>query len=181
MAISSNASRLSNLLRAHSLFKATRSASRTHSLIPRSTPTSSPSIHSSHSAMSTLAGTTIPTIQTAAVVEKIGANIDIRNNVPVKKAAELAPGECLVRITHTGVCHTDLHAKQGDWPVPPKNPLIGGHEGVGEIVAIGENTANSPVKLGDRVGIKWLANSCLDCEFCRKGNEMSELPPTICF
>ena len=129
--------------------------------------------------MSTLAGVTIPSTQTAAVVEKIGANIDVRSNVPVKQAKELAPGECLVRITHTGVCHTDLHAKQGDWPVPPKNPLIGGHEGVGEIVAIGENTARSPVKLGDRVGIKWLANSCLDCEFCRKGNEMSKSVPLI--
>jgi D-arabinose 1-dehydrogenase-like Zn-dependent alcohol dehydrogenase len=80
----------------------------------------------------------------------------------------------LVKLSHTGVCHTDLHAKQGDWPIKPNNPLIGGHEGVGEIVAIGENTANSPVKVGDRVGIKWLANSCLDCEFCRKGSEQSE-------
>lgn len=58
-----------------------------------------------------------------------------------------------------GACHTDLHAALGDWPIPAKTPLIGGHEGVGIIVAIGNNTAHSPVKLGDRVGIKWLADS----------------------
>ncbi|EJD02297.1 mannitol-1-phosphate dehydrogenase [Fomitiporia mediterranea MF3/22] len=123
--------------------------------------------------MSVLSGFTIPTTQTAAVVPSIGKDIEIQTQHPVKSAKDLKPGECLVRLSHTGVCHTDLHAKQGDWPVPPINPLIGGHEGVGEIVAIGENTSGSPVKLGDRVGIKWLANSCLDCEFCRKGAEMN--------
>jgi len=116
---------------------------------------------------------TIPKVQKAAVVEAIGSPIEIRSNHPVKQASELAPGECLVKIEFTGVCHTDLHAKQGDWPVKPNNPLIGGHEGVGIVVAIGEHTANSPVKLGDRVGIKWLANSCLACEFCRKGFEQN--------
>lgn len=52
-------------------------------------------------------------------------------------------------------------------------------EGVGHIVAIGANTVNSPVKLGDRVGIKWLANSCLTCEACRRGFEMSKELPCI--
>lgn len=59
----------------------------------------------------------------------------------------------------TGVCHTDLHAAMGDWPVPAKTPLIGGHEGVGDVVAIGQDTVNSPVKIGDRVGVKWVAYS----------------------
>lgn len=127
--------------------------------------------------MSVLKGFSVPTTQIAAVVPSIGSDIEIRPQHPVKSPKDLKPGECLVKLSHTGVCHTDLHAKQGDWPVPPMNPLIGGHEGVGEIVAIGENTTNSPVKLGDRVGIKWLANSCLDCEFCRKGSEMSACPP----
>ncbi|KDQ58620.1 hypothetical protein JAAARDRAFT_193166 [Jaapia argillacea MUCL 33604] len=113
----------------------------------------------------------IPQVQTAAVVETTGAAIEIRTNHPVKQPSELAPGECLVKIEYTGVCHTDLHAKQGDWPIPPMTPLIGGHEGVGIVVAIGEHTTGSPVKLGDRVGIKWLANSCLRCESCRKGLE----------
>lgn len=115
----------------------------------------------------------IPSTQQAAVVPSIGSPIEIRHDHPVKSPSSLAPGECLVQLTHTGVCHTDLHAKQGDWPIKPNNPLIGGHEGVGKIVAIGDNTANSQVKVGDRVGIKWLANSCLDCEQCRKGAEQS--------
>jgi D-arabinose 1-dehydrogenase-like Zn-dependent alcohol dehydrogenase len=73
----------------------------------------------------------------------------------------------------SGCCHTDLHAALDDWPVKSKTPLIGGHEGVGIVVAIGDNTVQSPVKLGDRVGIKWLAYSCLMCEHCRKGREQS--------
>ncbi|ADV22294.1 alcohol dehydrogenase, propanol-preferring [Cryptococcus gattii Ru294] len=123
--------------------------------------------------MTTLQGVSIPKTQTVAVVPSVGAAIKIDNQAKVVQADELKPGQCLVKISHTGVCHTDLHAKQGDWPVPPVNPLIGGHEGVGHIVAIGANTVNSPVKLGDRVGIKWLANSCLTCEPCRRGFEMN--------
>ncbi|WVN86282.1 uncharacterized protein L203_101445 [Cryptococcus depauperatus CBS 7841] len=123
--------------------------------------------------MATLQGATIPKTQVAAVVKEIGAPLSINQDHPVKQASELKPGECLVKISHTGVCHTDLHAKQGDWPVPSQHPLIGGHEGVGTIVAIGKHTVASPVKLGDRVGIKWLANSCLSCELCRRGFEMN--------
>ncbi|THU82034.1 GroES-like protein [Dendrothele bispora CBS 962.96] len=115
----------------------------------------------------------IPKTQKAAVVEKTGAPLQIRNDWPVKQQKDLAPGECLVKLDCSGACHTDLHAAIGDWPVPPVTPLIGGHEGVGIIVAIGDNTSNSPVKLGDRVGIKWLADSCLNCEHCRKGREQN--------
>ncbi|KAG6828822.1 hypothetical protein H0H92_006647 [Tricholoma furcatifolium] len=116
---------------------------------------------------------TIPKTQTAAIVASSGARIQVKHDHPVKSQAELAPGECLVKLHCTGVCHTDLHAALGDWPVPPKSPLIGGHEGVGEIVAIGNHTTGSPVKVGDRVGIKWLADSCLNCEQCRKGREQN--------
>lgn len=84
--------------------------------------------------MSTLANFVVPTQQTAAVVDALGAAIEVRTTHPVKQAQDLAPGECLVRLSHTGVCHTDLHAKQGDWPIKPNVPLVGGHEGVGEIV-----------------------------------------------
>ncbi|KAF8649585.1 hypothetical protein AX16_005676 [Volvariella volvacea WC 439] len=116
---------------------------------------------------------TIPKVQRAAVVSSAGAPIEIRHDVPVKQASELAAGECLVKLFCTGVCHTDLHAALGDWPLKANTPLIGGHEGVGEIVAIGQGTAHSPVKIGQRVGIKWLASSCLDCEPCRKGHEQN--------
>ncbi|KIY47364.1 GroES-like protein [Fistulina hepatica ATCC 64428] len=116
---------------------------------------------------------TIPHSQQVAIVASEGAAIEIKQNHPVKGAAELAPGECLVKMDCTGVCHTDLHAALGDWPLHAKTPLIGGHEGVGVIVAIGANTERSPVKVGDRVGIKWLADSCLNCEHCRKGLEQT--------
>ncbi|KAJ7284375.1 chaperonin 10-like protein [Mycena rebaudengoi] len=115
----------------------------------------------------------IPKTQTAAVVPSSGADIQIKHDFPVTSPQDLAPGECLIKLSCTGVCHTDLHAALGDWPVPAKTPLVGGHEGVGEIVAIGDNTSHSPVKVGDRVGIKWLADSCLNCEQCRKGREQN--------
>ncbi|ODO00591.1 alcohol dehydrogenase, propanol-preferring [Cryptococcus wingfieldii CBS 7118] len=123
--------------------------------------------------MSVLSGFQVPKTQTAAVVPSVGSAIKIEKSHPVPQAKDLKPGECLVKISHTGVCHSDLHAKAGDWPIPPMTPLIGGHEGVGKVVAIGDHTQNSPVKLGDRVGIKWLANSCLSCEPCRRGFEMN--------
>ncbi|KAJ7932134.1 chaperonin 10-like protein [Mycena leptocephala] len=116
---------------------------------------------------------TIPKTQTAAVVPSSGAAIEIRHDHPVQTQEELAPGECLIKLACTGVCHTDLHAALGDWPLPAKTPLVGGHEGVGEVVAIGNNTSHSPVKVGDRVGVKWLADSCLNCEQCRKGREQN--------
>ncbi|OJA11847.1 hypothetical protein AZE42_04070 [Rhizopogon vesiculosus] len=115
----------------------------------------------------------IPTTQIAAVVPSQGAALQIKRDYPVKQPSELAPGECLVKLFCTGVCHTDLHASNDDWPLHAKVPLVGGHEGVGEVVAIGKNTADCPVKIGDRVGIKWLAYSCLNCEQCRNGREQN--------
>ncbi|SJL11406.1 related to ADH1-alcohol dehydrogenase I [Armillaria ostoyae] len=115
----------------------------------------------------------IPKVQKVAIVQKTGGTIEIKKDFPVKQQDELAPGECLIKMEASGCCHTDLHAAIGDWPVPPKTPLIGGHEGVGIVVAIGSNTNASPVQLGERVGIKWLADSCLNCEDCRKGREQN--------
>ncbi|KAI0346664.1 GroES-like protein [Trametopsis cervina] len=113
----------------------------------------------------------IPKTQKAAVIPSAGAALEVRDDYPVPRPEDLKPGECLVKLDCTGVCHTDLHAAKGDWPVPAKTPLIGGHEGVGIVVAIGAHTQDASIKLGDRVGIKWLADSCLDCESCRKGLE----------
>ena len=89
-------------------------------------------------------GFTIPSTQTAAIVPAAGVALEIRKNHPVKQAKDLNPGECLVKMTHTGVCHTDLHAWKGDWPIAPMTPLIGGHEGIGQIVAIGDSTVAPP-------------------------------------
>jgi len=114
----------------------------------------------------------IPKSQNVVILTQGSTHVQVQDH-PVKSPDDLAPGECLVKMHCSGVCHTDLHALHGDWPIKPMTPLIGGHEGVGEIVAIGKNTINCPVKIGQRVGIKWIADSCLQCEQCRKGYEQN--------
>ncbi|KZT53662.1 GroES-like protein [Calocera cornea HHB12733] len=109
----------------------------------------------------------IPKTQKAAVVRDKKVAIE---DVPVVQPSDLKVGQVLVKVLYSGVCHTDLHAQLGDWPLVHKEPLIGGHEGAGIIVAIGEHT-DTDLKLGDRVGIKWLADSCLKCDYCRQGYE----------
>lgn len=69
----------------------------------------------------------------------------------------------------TLTCQTDLHVIKDDWPVKAERPCIAGHEGAGIIVAI--NDPISKFKVGDRVGIKWIAHSCNQCEFCIAGDE----------
>ncbi|PWN50398.1 GroES-like protein [Violaceomyces palustris] len=109
----------------------------------------------------------VPGQHKAAIFDKKGGPVSVRT-VPV--ARELKHGEALVRVIYSGVCHTDLHAMLGDWPLDNKLPLVGGHEGAGVVVALGEG-AEEFVKIGDRVGIKWIADSCLKCDFCRRGFE----------
>ena len=79
------------------------------------------------------------------------------------------PGQVLVKIAASGVCHTDIHAADGDWPVKPKLPFTPGHEGVGTVAAVG--TGVTLLKEGDRVGIPWLYSTCGVCEFCTSGRE----------
>ena len=79
------------------------------------------------------------------------------------------PGQALVEIIATGVCHTDLHAADGDWPVKPTPPFIPGHEGAGVVVQLGPGVTH--LKEGDRVGIAWLHSACSHCEFCISGWE----------
>lgn len=78
-------------------------------------------------------------------------------------------GQVLVKIGACGVCHTDLHAAQGDWPVKPNPPFIPGHEGVGYVVTVGAGVRH--VKEGDRVGVPWLYSACGHCEHCLGGWE----------
>jgi propanol-preferring alcohol dehydrogenase len=82
---------------------------------------------------------------------------------------EPGPGEILVRIEASGLCHTDIHAAHGDWPVKPKLPLIPGHEGVGIVEGVGEGVTE--VKEGERVAIPWLGYACGACEYCASGWE----------
>ncbi|MEH6682370.1 MAG: alcohol dehydrogenase AdhP [Sediminicola sp.] len=107
----------------------------------------------------------IPKTMKAAVVREFGQRLKIEE-VEVKKPGR---NQILVKVMASGVCHTDLHAIEGDWPVKPKMPLIPGHEGVGYIVAVGEGVAH--VKEGDAVGVPWLYSACGHCEHCITGWE----------
>ena len=101
----------------------------------------------------------------AAVVHEFGKPLVIEE-VPVP---EVPPGQVLVKVVASGVCHTDLHAADGDWPVKPSLPFIPGHEGVGYVAAVGAGVTH--VKEGDRVGVPWLHTACGHCEHCITGWE----------
>jgi propanol-preferring alcohol dehydrogenase len=79
------------------------------------------------------------------------------------------PNEILVRIEASGLCHTDIHAAHGDWPVKPSPPFIPGHEGVGIVQVLGPGVTE--VKPGDRVAIPWLGYACGTCDHCVSGWE----------
>ena len=101
----------------------------------------------------------------AAVVHSFGEPLSIEElSVP-----EPGQGEILVKLSATGVCHTDLHAARGDWAVKPQLPLVPGHEGVGHVAAIGPGVIH--VKEGDTVGVPWLHDACGNCEYCETGWE----------
>lgn len=82
---------------------------------------------------------------------------------------ELGLGEILVKVEASGLCHTDIHAAHGDWPVKPSPPFVPGHEGIGTVAAIGPGV--SEVALGDRVAMPWLACACGTCDHCVSGWE----------
>jgi len=96
----------------------------------------------------------------AAVVVKFGQPLEFQEwDVPVP-----GPGQILVQTEACGVCHTDVHAAGGDWPLKPTLPFIPGHEGIGRVVALGAGV--KAVKEGDRVGVPWLYSACGHCEHC---------------
>jgi propanol-preferring alcohol dehydrogenase len=101
----------------------------------------------------------------AAMVEEFGQPLTIRE-VPIPTPG---PGQVLMQVMSSGVCHTDLHAADGDWPVKPTLPFIPGHEGAGFVVALGQGVKH--LKEGDRVGMAWLHSACGYCEFCLSGWE----------
>jgi propanol-preferring alcohol dehydrogenase len=106
-----------------------------------------------------------PKTMKAAVVEKFGAPMVIRE-VPVPTPG---PGQALVHVIASGVCHTDVHAADGDWPIKPTLPFTPGHEGAGIVAALGPGVTH--LKEGDRVGIAWLHSACGHCDFCLAGWE----------
>src|SRR3954447_15969559 len=102
----------------------------------------------------------------AAVVHRFDGPLTIED-VP-----KPAPGaeQVLVRIEASGLCHTDIHAARGEWPVQPALPFIPGHEGVGVVEELGTGNAHG-VAVGDRVAIPWLGYACGDCRYCNSGRE----------
>ena len=101
----------------------------------------------------------------AAVVTDFGSPLQVKDlPIPVP-----GPGEVLVRIETTGLCHTDIHAARGDWPVKPTPPFIPGHEGVGFIDRLGVGVTTRAI--GDRVAIAWLGYACGECRYCIDGWE----------
>jgi propanol-preferring alcohol dehydrogenase len=107
----------------------------------------------------------MPSKMHAAVVEQFGKPLSlVELDIPSP-----GPGEILVKTEACGVCHTDLHAMHGDWPVKPTLPFIPGHEAIGLVVAVGSGV--KIVKEGDRVGVPWLFSACGHCEYCLTGWE----------
>lgn len=96
----------------------------------------------------------------AAVVETYGQPLSLQE-WPVP---EPGPGQILIKTEACGVCHTDLHAANGDFPLKADRPFIPGHEGIGLVVALGSGVTH--VKEGDRVGVPWLYSACGHCEYC---------------
>ncbi len=101
----------------------------------------------------------------AAIVREFGMPLSVEQ-MPIPQPRT---GEILVKVKACGVCHTDLHAADGDWPVRPRPPFIPGHEVAGVVAALGPGVTN--VKMGDRVGVAWLHDACLRCEYCETGWE----------
>ena len=101
----------------------------------------------------------------AAVVTSFDEPLVIKE-VPTPEPGE---GQVLVRIEASGLCHTDIHAARGDWPVKPAPPFIPGHEGVGIVEKIGAGVTLHSA--GDRVALPWLGYACGSCEYCVTGWE----------
>ena len=96
----------------------------------------------------------------AAIVERFKDPLVLREwDIPTP-----GPGQILIKTEACGVCHTDIHAASGDWPVKPNLPFIPGHEGIGRVAALGSGVTS--VKEGDRVGVPWLHSACGHCEYC---------------
>ena len=107
----------------------------------------------------------MPKTMKAAIVEKFGQPLTVKElAIP-----DPGPGQVLVKVVSSGVCHTDLHAADGDWPVKPSLPFVPGHEGAGFVASVGQGVKH--LKEGDRVGIAWLHSACGYCEFCLSGWE----------
>ena len=101
----------------------------------------------------------------AAVVPAFGQPLVIED----RPVPEPGPGQVVVRMEASGLCHTDIHAANGDWPVTPTVPFVPGHEGVGLMTALGDGVTS--LKTGQRVAVPWLGYACGTCRYCLTGWE----------
>ena len=101
----------------------------------------------------------------AAVVHDFGGPLTVEQVAP----RALEPGQVRVKVEASGLCHTDIHAAHGDWPVKPSPPFVPGHEGVGIVDELGPGVTE--VAVGDRVAMPWLGYACGTCDYCVSGWE----------
>src|SRR5438105_3080830 len=85
----------------------------------------------------------------------------------IYEAPPLQPLEVLLKISHCGLCHSDIHLIDDDWK-KSKYPLVPGHEVIGTVAKKGDGVEN--LKVGQRVGVSWLRSSCLNCPVCLEGD-----------
>ncbi|OLL18782.1 MULTISPECIES: NAD(P)-dependent alcohol dehydrogenase [unclassified Rhodococcus (in: high G+C Gram-positive bacteria)] len=81
---------------------------------------------------------------------------------------DVGPNDVLIEITYAGICHSDIHTVRGDWG-PQPHPLVPGHEIVGLVAEVGADVTGH--RVGDRVGVGCMVNSCRECVNCRNGDE----------
>jgi alcohol dehydrogenase, propanol-preferring len=112
---------------------------------------------------------TIVPAETGTMRAAIVHNFTDSLTIDEKSIPSPGPAEVVVKIEACGLCHTDIHAAHGDWPVKPSPPFTPGHEGVGIVAALGEGVTE--VALGDRVALPWLGYACGTCEYCVSGWE----------
>ncbi|BAE55236.1 hypothetical protein AFCA_002121 [Aspergillus flavus] len=118
-----------------------------------------------------MATSEIPQKQKAVVYDQPGT---VSTKVVELDVPEPGAGEVLINLSHSGVCHSDYSVMTNSWswlPHPTQPGQVGGHEGVGKIVKLGSGTESSGLKVGDRVGIKWLSSACTNCQPCQAGAE----------
>jgi propanol-preferring alcohol dehydrogenase len=106
-----------------------------------------------------------PAMYRAAVVRRFHDPLSVEQ-VPRR---ELEAGQIRVKVEASGLCHTDIHAAHGDWPVKPSPPFVPGHEGVGTVVELGPGVTE--VAVGERVAMPWLGYACGTCDYCVSGWE----------
>ncbi|KAF3481771.1 alcohol dehydrogenase [Arthroderma uncinatum] len=119
----------------------------------------------------TMTSPEIPAQAKAMVYDKPGS---VSTKLTMVDVPEPGTGQVLVNLTHSGVCHSDLSVMTSGWPgfiKPTQSGQVGGHEGVGKVVKFGPGAESSGLKIGDRVGIKWVSSACGNCAYCLEGTD----------